>query len=877
VQALHTFTPIEQVKLTWGSEEGQVALVQAPANNFGPPRLLMNDQGTSIYLLDSPNRRIVVYNLEAAKFSAISIIHGEEAKDACVLDNGKHFYLLITDNVSQEETVTESANKMVLYDQTGKILRTYSFDEQRKFNPQATRCDAKRGLIFEATDGHAYRLDSDKPLTSIPQQGSYSFYIDRTSDAQGTLWLQNHDNDSSQEIFIEKPADTLETVEFIGVDKNNSVYLTVEGTLNPNTDTETVKRFLRKYDSNRQLVAEVELPYSFYTYMLQDVAVTPNGEVFQMIPLKEHLQIVKWVEGDGATTRSVKSDDLSSHLFSYLDSQAEDFLPSELEESEEEMVRSTTRSASLPLVSRETIMRRAEAYANYRYRANSSNVTPRRGEYLGGKTVITPMSTPGYFTGVPYKWGGFDTLESFQQGLNNGKKAGDRNTRGGGSSGAVGVDCSGFISQVWCLTSKRGTGSLPEVATRISFSDLRRGDIVNKYGRSGRAGHVRLFISRNTRGNLVFYEASSRDWQVDIHDYNIGTLSQQGYKAYRYKNVQNRGTADCGNDFSTNSSSSEYPSSSDDSDVTQSPTGLYIYGNTSLSEGQTGSYRSKIYYPDNTYQDITHQTKWEARGYEDKSRYSNFEGSRLYTKEVDKTRATYVVASYNQLTARTLVKIHNIRSRGFDTSRGPNEISDDLVNPTKPPLKVDIQYVYRGNRGKDEPKSLTSGSVLYSGDFYKIMFTPTEQAYIYIFQTDSSEKIYRLFPMESFNGVTVNNFNPTLPNQTYWVPAKEKSFVLDNQIGEETIYFIATREPQPQFEQNYAKFTTTPYGTEQLELAEVELLEDDVKTRNVAKLSTVTSSNQPFIWKEDEEQFTALKQQLELCEGCMNVLKFWHR
>ncbi len=58
--------------------------------------------------------------------------------------------------------------------------------------------------------------------------------------------------------------------------------------------------------------------------------------------------------------------------------------------------------------------------------------------------------------GVPYKWGGFDDIGSFDEGIANGKAGGDVSSpakrqadNAAVSNHAVGVDCSGFVSR--CL------------------------------------------------------------------------------------------------------------------------------------------------------------------------------------------------------------------------------------------------------------------------------------------------------------------------------------------------------------------------------------------------------------------------------------------
>ncbi len=117
-------------------------------------------------------------------------------------------------------------------------------------------------------------------------------------------------------------------------------------------------------------------------------------------------------------------------------------------------------------------------------------------------------------------------------------------------------------------------------------------------------------------------------------------------------------------------------------------------------------------------------------------------------------------------------------------------------------LDFKINHVYRTG-GKGNVKQLTNGGALHSGDYYKIIFTPDEDCDVYIFQLDSANKLFRLFPMNRFGGVTVNNFNPVKGGKTYHIPAQDKSFELDEQKGPETIYFIATRQKDVVLENQY--------------------------------------------------------------------------
>jgi hypothetical protein len=142
---------------------------------------------------------------------------------------------------------------------------------------------------------------------------------------------------------------------------------------------------------------------------------------------------------------------------------------------------------------------------------------------------------------MPYKWGGFDTPESFLQGLKEGKKAGDvaslwkkKNGDAVVSSESVGIDCSGFVSRCWGLDRPYSTRELPQICERLnSWDDLRTGDILLK------AGHVILFEKWGKGGTeVVGYEAGPKPfWRVNACGILIARLVSEGYSPWRYREM----------------------------------------------------------------------------------------------------------------------------------------------------------------------------------------------------------------------------------------------------------------------------------------------------------------------------------------------------
>lgn len=214
-------------------------------------------------------------------------------------------------------------------------------------------------------------------------------------------------------------------------------------------------------------------------------------------------------------------------------------------------------------ITRNEMMTTAESYLNHSWTPTDINkMNSATGEKwtdsngvehdIWVKTPDDRFSTDGGWwtinavqVGVPYMWGGYDTLTRFDAGISNGKAAGDMETsEPWGSSKAVGVDCSGFVSRVWGFPDnvKYGTSQLPNHSKHLTKKDasgkivsdydkLEEGDILLNEGR-----HVMLYISTSTVGGIeiyTVYEAVSGDWKVAQNKYKKADIVSK-YKPYTY-------------------------------------------------------------------------------------------------------------------------------------------------------------------------------------------------------------------------------------------------------------------------------------------------------------------------------------------------------
>lgn len=221
-------------------------------------------------------------------------------------------------------------------------------------------------------------------------------------------------------------------------------------------------------------------------------------------------------------------------------------------------------------------------------------------------------------------------------------------------------------------------------------------------------------------------------------------------------------------------------------------------------------------------------------------------------------------------------------SRTITGQPKPEESIGSAQPPLAPPtdfLYFKINHVYR-SQGKGPFNVLENGSTIQSGDHYKIIFTPNQDCYVYIFQVDSANMVYSLFPMEQFGKLTLNNLNPIKAGQTYYIPAEEKSFILDNQTGTERIYFLASFERDPELEAEYQRTVETQKQRNiEEQLRQIDrLLNYAIDLRGEAEIIVEPDTHATTSWQEEGHTFSVLQHRLEnMCDGCVHVLTFTHQ
>lgn len=192
------------------------------------------------------------------------------------------------------------------------------------------------------------------------------------------------------------------------------------------------------------------------------------------------------------------------------------------------------------------VIEKALAYANYKWTATKANVL--HGIDSDGRFVDTPDVTwhgetldCGWWkvnevnVGIPYGWGNASTLEEFEQGIKNGKFAGNvpEDKKRYGSHNTVGVDCSGLLTICWGLPKKIATRDIPEYATVIDgLDDIQQGDVFAKPG-----SHVMFFkeFANKEKTEVIIIDATRSTGKVSQRIENKAQIFENGYQIYRKK------------------------------------------------------------------------------------------------------------------------------------------------------------------------------------------------------------------------------------------------------------------------------------------------------------------------------------------------------
>lgn len=342
----------------------------------------------------------------------------------------------------------------------------------------------------------------------------------KENNARAKVIRQTNQNETM--FSIDFPERDLASVQWVGSDNAGNLYLLTEQFI---THVPLkIRREVRKYDPSGNLMAALHLPSTGYAYIRNDIVVSESGLLYHALSEENGMAIMRW--DLRMNTMKTYTYPESYYALSNFDAFADEsrFLP------DNPVTLKTDAVEDFPEVTPEEALATADTYVQLTWTCGTDNITNGLITDDYGYQVETPSwVTVGTHEKVPYKWGGFQTIDQFVDGIANGKYAGDRYTgKSSGTPSAVGVDCSGFVSRCWKLPSHYSTRMMDDAITLPydSWEQTRPGDAAHI------VGHVRLIVQHNEDGTIRLVEAAGYNWRVSYKNYSYAALSSYTPRYY---------------------------------------------------------------------------------------------------------------------------------------------------------------------------------------------------------------------------------------------------------------------------------------------------------------------------------------------------------
>ena len=188
-----------------------------------------------------------------------------------------------------------------------------------------------------------------------------------------------------------------------------------------------VDQTIRHYSIEGNLLGIARMPINDqFTYVAQDFALSPDGNLYALVTQPDRVDVVR-LNFFEKLEPILKVDNTNP---SFTVGQTGDYSP-------------------LSCVSRDTMISTAASYRNNSKYFNSTNTDGT----CSGRGKPRYISGAGTYSSVPYDYNGFDSVSGFNGYMDpNNYQAGDIDTTASESC-SKGVDCSGYVSRAWQLSS----------------------------------------------------------------------------------------------------------------------------------------------------------------------------------------------------------------------------------------------------------------------------------------------------------------------------------------------------------------------------------------------------------------------------------------
>ncbi|MEA1896791.1 MAG: T9SS type A sorting domain-containing protein [Bacteroidota bacterium] len=492
----------ELLFLPWGKNDNEIGLRKAPDGHFGPMSFTV--KGKKIFILDTQNKKLKVFqNSKLIYFFNLPSSY----IDDFAWSSEYRYYLL-------------EHNRIYHYDNQ-EIKNTFETESPRNLFTELKIVNNKVQVILN--ESCSKEPGQDKTITYSKNRGIEDQHGNQITIEKHSMNSITINTGSSTPFEISSSNNDLGLARYLGTTPSGDIYIYLEKIIQ-HIPLE-VKREVLLYSRSGDIRKVIDVPLHMHTYIFSEFYVDEDGNIFHMITAKEGVYILGWF-----LSNEIKSNNkpyeypakfLRLHHYNTIEAEFPE--PGDIS-------RETQAARKFDAVSRDESLNIGNTYVQHQWMAGANNITNGRILDPNGVEIETPpWVVVGLNTKVPYKWGGFNTLAGFDNGLLSGKSAGDKATSGV-SSYCVGVDCSGFVSRCWKLPSHYSTRMMDDFIT-VAYSrwdELQPADAIH------RVGHVRLFVSENPNGSLLTVEAAGADWRVSYRSFSLSQLYDYTPRYYIY-------------------------------------------------------------------------------------------------------------------------------------------------------------------------------------------------------------------------------------------------------------------------------------------------------------------------------------------------------
>ncbi|MCP4574005.1 MAG: hypothetical protein GY838_16725, partial [bacterium] len=503
--------PLEILFVPWNGGDGEtVGYRNDPDGRFGPQSFRVGRDGETVTVLDPLERSLKTFRGNSL-LNALPVPEG--SRDFLVGAAAERLFL--ADNrllLQRDGVVVASHNDGVALPRIQSIGR---------IDDALVLVDHHGGRTCLAAD-----LVADKRRVTPGANTPYHRAV-RISLDQGRILRSDADGNILSTIDLDVPTGDLGGLRVVGADDRGRVF--VDMNLIVRQVPLRVRREVWIVDASGSLLGRIPLPTHYFTRAFRDLELTGNGDLYHMISAADGLHVFRWEVGEPSG-----GDYLGEYPARFRNRVHYNFeVAADAREGANGLPSLRGKSAAAS-VTRAQAVANGDSYVLHQWTAAATNLSVGVETAPDGDLVETPdWIVVGTNLQVPYKWGGFDTLAEFDSGIGLGHFAGDIHTDSS-SDYARGVDCSGYVSRCWELTSHYTTRMMDDPAygpitlPYAAWADIEAGDAIH------RDGHVRMSVDGLENGSFLVLESagSATGWRVGYSTYTLAELEDYSPRYY---------------------------------------------------------------------------------------------------------------------------------------------------------------------------------------------------------------------------------------------------------------------------------------------------------------------------------------------------------